>query len=149
MASKSTEEPGSSTTSAPGTILLLPHLSFRDRVRMALFLVIPVYARVFLFSSVSVTFWHLYIVGTTGVSIAHFSKGNIGLASVWDVLYGLLEASFPSWGASILWFLWIDHGIVGWRWEVIYWIGVPRRLAYLLPELYGSDVKVGYRVRLL
>ncbi|EHK49777.1 hypothetical protein TRIATDRAFT_18564, partial [Trichoderma atroviride IMI 206040] len=76
------------------------------------------------------------------ICIIYFSKGMISLRSVWDIIYGLLVSSFPSWGASILQIIWDESKIQGWRWEVVYWTWVAIQLSYLLPEYYGSDVQV-------
>jgi len=145
MASTSAKMPGFSTARTvpvPDTTLLHSHINFCDMVRIALFLVIPVYARIYLFSSILVVFGHVYVIGCTGVCIIHFSGGVFRLNSVWDVIYGLLMSSFPSWSTSILRIFWVGPKIDGWRWEVVYWTFVARGLTYLLPEYYGSDVKV-------
>jgi hypothetical protein len=113
-----------------------------DMVRIALFLVIPIYARIYLFSSILVAFGHVYVISSTSICITHFSRGIISLHSVWDIIYGLLVSSFPSWGTSILRIIWVGSKIEGWRWEVVYWTFVARQLSYLLPEYYGSDVEV-------
>ncbi|KAF2676776.1 hypothetical protein K458DRAFT_282015, partial [Lentithecium fluviatile CBS 122367] len=75
------------------------------------------------------------------ICIVHFSKGIISLDSVWDIIYGLLVSSSPSWSTSILRIIWFSSEIDGWRWEVVYWTFVARRLTYLLPKYYGNDVK--------
>jgi hypothetical protein len=59
MASKPAEVPRFSTARTvpvPDTTPLHSHISFRDTVRMALFLLVPIYARIYLFSSISVAF---------------------------------------------------------------------------------------------
>ena len=96
----------------------------------------------YLFSSISSTFGHIYVIGSTGICIVYFSRGIISPYSVWDIIYGLLAASFPSWGTSILWILWVGSKVEGWRWEVVYWAFVVRQLTYLLPEYYGNDIEV-------
>jgi hypothetical protein len=118
------------------------HIGFRDMLRIALFIAIPIYARIYLFSSVSVAFGHVNVIGSAGIGIIHLGRGISSLDSVWDTIYGLLVSSFPSWGTSILRIIWVGPEIEGWRWEVVYWTFVARELTYLLPECYGSDVEV-------
>ncbi len=126
------------------TTSLHSQIAFRDLVRMALLLIIPIYARIYLFSSIVSAFGHVYVIGTTSICVVYFSQGKISLQSVWDIIYGLLVSSFPSWGPSILSFLWVRPSIQGWRWEVLYWTFVIRHLNYFLPEYYGSDVEVSH-----
>ncbi|UKZ66428.1 uncharacterized protein TrAtP1_007602 [Trichoderma atroviride] len=149
MASTSAEMPESSTKRtipALGT-RLHPNITFRDSVRIVLFPIIPIYARIYLFSSIWITFGHVYVISTTCICIIYFSKGMISLRSVWDIIYGLLVSSFPSWGASILQIIWDESKIQGWRWEVVYWTWVAIQLSYLLPEYYGSDVQPSPKFR--
>ncbi|KAF2799196.1 hypothetical protein K505DRAFT_390063 [Melanomma pulvis-pyrius CBS 109.77] len=144
MASTFTEMPTFSTARAvpiPGITPLHSHINLRDRVRIVLFLAIPIYARIYLFSSISVAFGHIYVIGCTGVCIVHFSNGIIGLGTVRDIIYGLFTSSFPGWSTSILRILWVGSSIEGWRWEIVYWTFVGRQLTYLLPKYYGSDVE--------
>ncbi|KAL6837960.1 hypothetical protein V8C40DRAFT_18667 [Trichoderma camerunense] len=144
MASTSAEMPEFSTAGTVpvlDTIPLHSQTAFRDLVRMALLLIIPIYARVYLFASVFTAFGYVYVIGTTSICVVYFSKGRISLHSVWDIIYGLLVSSFPSWGPSILSFLWVGPTIQGWRWEVLYWTFVTRRLNYFLPEYYGGVVE--------
>jgi hypothetical protein len=124
------------------TTPLHSHIALRDMVRIALFLIIPIYARIYLFSSIFIAFGHIYVISTTSICIVYFSKGKVSLHSVWDIIYGLLVSSFPSWGPSILGLIWVGPKFQGWRWEVVYWTCVARQLSYLLPEYYGSDVEV-------
>lgn len=147
MASTSAEMPEFSTAETVPTLDTTPlhsRIAFRDMVRIALLLIIPIYARLYLFASVFTAFGHVYVIGTTSICVVYFSKGKIGLHSVWDIIYGLLVSSFPSWGPSILSFLWVGPNIQGWRWEVVYWTFVASRLNYFLPEYYGSDVEVSH-----
>lgn len=127
-----------------GTTTLHPRISFRDTVRLALFLIIPIYTRICISPSISSIFWHVYAIGTTGICMVYFSKENIGLNQVGDVIYGVLVSSFPSWDRSLPLIGWIMPEKQGWRGEVFYWVFVARQLTYLLPEWYGSDVEVKY-----
>jgi hypothetical protein len=145
MAAKSAEMPEiftETTDPAPDATPPHSHNGYRDMVRIALSICIPIYARLYLFSSLLVAFVHIYVIGSTGVCIVHFSGGTISVRSVWDVIYGLLISSFPSWGTTILRISWVGPSIQGWRWEVVYWVFVARRLIYLLPEHCGNDVEV-------
>ncbi|KAK4084303.1 uncharacterized protein Triagg1_783 [Trichoderma aggressivum f. europaeum] len=144
MASTPAEMPDFSTArTVPilGTTPLRSHTAFRDMVRIALLLIIPIYARLYLFSSILTAFAHVYVIGTTSICVVYFSKEKINLHSAWDIIYGLLVSSFPSWGPSILSFIWVGPKFQGWRWEVVYWTFVARQLSYFLPEYYGSDVE--------
>lgn len=147
MASTSAEMP---EFSAAGTVPVLDttplhsRIAFRDGARIALLLIIPIYARIYLFSSIFTAFGHVYVISTTSICVVYFSQGKISLHSVWDIIYGLLVSSFPSWGPSILSFLWVGPKIQGWRWEIIYWTFVATQLSYFLPEYYGSDVEVSH-----
>jgi hypothetical protein len=69
-----------------------------DMARTVLFAAIPIYSRVFLFSSLRAALSHLYIVGTTLISIVHFSKNETMSNLAWEIFYGLVVASFPGWG---------------------------------------------------
>jgi hypothetical protein len=69
-----------------------------DMARTVLFVAIPIYSRVFLFSSLGAALSHLYIVGTTLISIVHFSKNETMSNLAWDIFYGLVVASFSGWG---------------------------------------------------
>ncbi|KAK4066633.1 hypothetical protein Trihar35433_7060 [Trichoderma harzianum] len=147
MASTSAEMPefsAAETVPVLDTTPLHSQIAFRDLVRIVLLLIIPIYARVYLFSSIFTTFGHIYVISTTSISVVYFSQGKISLHSVWDIIYGLLVSSYPSWGPSILSFLWFGPNIQGWRWEVLYWTFVTRHLNYFLPEYYGNDVEVGH-----
>jgi hypothetical protein len=120
-----------------------------DMVRAVLFVAIPAYARIFLFSPLLAALGHLYIVGTILISIVHFSKNAVVSELAWDIFYGLLLSTFLSWDpqlfTSIIPAAWINNTIKGWRWEVIYWMTVFRHLAYLFAEYYGSKIEVRYR----
>ncbi|PTB54684.1 hypothetical protein M431DRAFT_494909 [Trichoderma harzianum CBS 226.95] len=144
MASTSTEMPELSTAGTVPVLDTTPlhsQIAFRDLVRIVLLLIIPIYARMYLFSSIFTTFGHVYVISTTSICVVYFSQGKISLYSVWDIICGLLVSSFPRWGPSILSFLWVGPKIQGWRWEVVYWTFVASRLNYFLPENYGSDVE--------
>ncbi|KAF3073828.1 hypothetical protein CFAM422_004246 [Trichoderma lentiforme] len=143
MASTSAEMPEFSTAGTVpvlDTIPLHSQIAFRDLVRIVLLLIIPIYARIYLFSSTLNAFGQIYVISTTSICVVYFSKGKFSLHSAWDIIYGLLVSSFPSWGPSILSFIWVGPKVQGWRWEVVYWTFVARRLSYFLPE-YGLDVE--------
>jgi hypothetical protein len=129
------------TVPVTDTASLHPYISNRDVVRLALFFIIPIYTRIHILPSISSTLGHIYIAGSTGVCIVHFSRGNIPLDLVGDIVYGLLVSRLPSWGKLLL-PAWIMPEIEGWRGEVVYWAFATRVLTYLLPEYYGRDVEV-------
>jgi hypothetical protein len=106
-------------------------MSFLDRVRVALFLAIPLYARFWPFASVLKIVGHLCIIGTTVISSDYFSKGGLGLALFWDIFYGLIVSSFPTWAICLVRITWLGCNMKGWRWEVSYWTFVARNLVYL------------------
>ncbi|CAI6332070.1 unnamed protein product [Periconia digitata] len=110
-------------------------------VRLTLFLSIPIFARIFLFGPALDTFIRLYVLATTGVSMVHFGRGHVNLDTVKEVLYGLAVSSYPSWGSSLLQYLWVGSEVRGLRWEIVYWMFVLRWLAYFLPQEYGIDVE--------
>jgi hypothetical protein len=118
------------------------HLNSRDIMRIALLLTIPIYARSYLFSSVIAALGHVLLIGLIGVCVVRISRGIVGLDLIWDIIYGLIICSFPSWSTSLLKVLWVGPGIKGWRREIVYWAFVARRLTYLLPEPYGNDIEV-------
>jgi hypothetical protein len=128
------------TYTAPPT----PYLNIRDKFRLALFFLIPVYARIYLPCSAEALLEHAYSVGFMGIGIIHFFEGDVSAAVIWDVVYGLLVASFPKWAPPILPISMVE----GWRWEVVYWMFVARQLTYFLPKRYGSDIKVWHCWRL-
>jgi hypothetical protein len=80
---------------------LHPRFTSHDILRIALFLIIPIYARFCIESSVLSTFGHVYVIGTTGVCIVYFSTGMIGLDLIGDIIQGLLVSSFPCWSKSL------------------------------------------------
>jgi len=139
---RSTNQNAARTVPLPDTTLSPSHLSIRDAFRLALFFIIPVYARLYLSSSVLAAFGHVYVVGCTGISAVYFSGETVSVDAIWDIVYGLSVGSFPSWGPSILQILWVGPAIEGWRWEVVYWAFVSRRLTYFLPDDYGRNVEV-------
>ena len=131
-----------STTTAASTASLHPRLTFRDGLRFVLFLVIPIYARFCISPSIVSAFGHIYIIGITGICIVHFSGGIVSLGQVGDVVYGLAISSFPGLSKSYSLTAWIVPDIEGWRGILIYWVFMATSLIFLLPENYGSDVKV-------
>ncbi|PNP57690.1 hypothetical protein THARTR1_02688 [Trichoderma harzianum] len=152
MAFTSAEMPEFSTARTvptPGTTPLHSHIVFRDMARIALFVILPIYARMYLFSSVLHALGHVYVISTTSICIVYFSREKMSLRSVWDIVYGLMVSCFPSWGPSIIGLIWVGPTIQGWRWEVVYWTFVARQLSYLLPEHYGSDVEVRHHQAVL
>ena len=136
-----------STNSVASTPSLHPPLTSRDRLRFALFFIIPVYAQFCISPSISSAFEHIYIVGTTGVCIVHFSGDIVGgeiinLGLVRYIVYGLAISCFPRLGKSYSLTAWIIPEIEGWRGTVIQWAIIVRALIYLLPENYSSKVEV-------
>lgn len=131
-----------STTAVASTSSLHPRLTFRDGLRFVLFLVIPIYAQFCISPSISSAFGHMYIIGTTGICIVHFSGGIVSLAQVGDVVHGLAISSFTGLSKSYSLTAWIVPDIEGWRGIVIHWAFIAIYLIFLLPENYGSDVKV-------
>jgi hypothetical protein len=123
---------------------LHPRFIFHDILRIALFLIIPIYARFCIEPSVLSTFGHVYVIGTTGVCIVHFSSGIIGLDLTGDIVHGLLVSSFPRWSNSLSLVAWIVPDIGGYRGEIIYWAFVATHVSQLLPDYYGSDIQVRY-----
>jgi hypothetical protein len=81
------------TTTAPGIVPPPARTKTYDMARAALFVAIPVYSRIFLFSSLVATLSHLYIVGTTLISTVHFSKDEVVSTLAWDVFYGLVNGA--------------------------------------------------------
>jgi hypothetical protein len=75
-----------------------------------------------------------------------FTKNKTVSDLAWDIFYGLVVASFPGWGQQLMICLlptnWLSFTIVGWRQEVFYWMMVTRRLTYLLPKQFGSNIEV-------
>jgi hypothetical protein len=136
-----------STNAVASTPSLYPSLTSRDRLRFALFLIIPVYAQFCISPSISSVLEHIYIVGTTGICIVHFSGDIVGgeiinLGLVGDIVFGLAIFCFPRLSKSYLLTAWIIPEIGGWRGTVIQWAIIMRSLVYLLPENYGSKVEV-------
>ncbi|RII07841.1 hypothetical protein CUC08_Gglean008819 [Alternaria sp. MG1] len=136
-----------STNPIATTPSLHPPFTSRDRLRFALFLIIPVYAQLCILPSISSTLKHIYIVGTTGICIIQFSGDLVGgelinLGLVWDIVYGLAISRFPHLSKSYSLTAWIIPEIEGWRGTVIQWAIMLRSLMYLLPENYGSKVEV-------
>lgn len=89
-----------STNAVASTPSLHPLLTSRDRLRFALFLIIPVYAQFCISPSISSALEHIYIVGTTGICIVHLSgdiaSGEIiNLGLVVDIVYGPAISCFP------------------------------------------------------
>lgn len=87
-------------------------------------------------------FRHIFIIGTTGISILHFSGGIISLGHVEDVVYGIAMSSFPGLNKSYSFIAWIVPDIEGWRGIMIQWTYIAILLIFLLPESYGRDVRV-------
>lgn len=117
-------------------------LNLRDAIRIALIFAILAYAQLLSPLPLWAVVVRLYVVGTTCVSIAHFSRGRTGTAMAWDVVYGLLVCLCPFWGRSLLRMTWLGCNIDGWRFQLVYYTFVARKLIYLLPANYGSDVEV-------
>jgi hypothetical protein len=130
------------TASAKNTSSLHLRLTLRDVLRLVLFLVTPIYARSCIPSSISAKLRHIYIIGSTGVCIVHFSGGRVGLDLVGDAVYGLAMSTFPSWSKSIPLIAWMVPTIEGWHGTVINWMFIAMRLTTLLPEEYGEDVEM-------
>lgn len=144
MASASTTM---STNSVASTPSLHPPLTSRDRLRFALFVIIPVYAQSCISPSISSALEHIYIVGTTGICIVHFSGEIVGgeiinLGLVGDIVYGLAISCFLRLSKSYSLTAWIMPEIGGWGGTVIQWAIIMRALRYLLPENYGSKLEV-------
>jgi hypothetical protein len=144
MASSSATMSTNPITTTPS---LHPPLTFRDRLRFALFMIIPVYAQFCVSPSISSALQHIYIVGTTGICIVHFSGDIVGgeiinLGLVGDIVYGLAISCFPRLIKSYSLTAWIIPKIGGWRATVMHWAIIVRFLTYLLPENYGSKVEV-------
>jgi hypothetical protein len=134
--------PDTRTPTAASAISLHPCLTLRDKLRFGLFFAITMYGRLCLSASVWSTFWHIYIVGSTGVCIVHFSGDYISLGQVGDIVYGLAISSFPIWSKSYRLTSWIVPEIEGWIGLLLYWAFMITKLNCLLPERYGSDIQV-------
>ena len=116
-------------------------------MRLALFLVIPIYARFLFGSSILAVLGHVYAFVTTSICIANFAGEFVSIRDVWDIIYGFLMCSHLTWIPpahlpSLVKLLWVGSTVDGWKWEFIYWMCVAKRLTYLLPEAYGNDVTV-------
>jgi hypothetical protein len=131
------------TTYAIGTPSQIFPLHCADVVRLALFFIIPIYARTCMSPSVSSVLGHIYTVGSTGVCVVHFSRGSVKLHHVGDVVYTLLVSGLPKWSKSISILGCLTPEMEGWRGGVFYYAFAARQSAGLLPLLYGSDVEVG------
>ena len=118
--------------------------NLRDVIRVALIFAILAYAQLLSSLSLWAVVVRLYVVGTTCVSIAHFSRGWIRTTMAWDAIYGLLVCLCPFWGRFLLRMTWLGCNIDGWRFQLVYYPFVARKLIYLLPANYGSDVEVRY-----
>ena len=79
------------TTSTPATVSinavastpsLYRPLTFCDRLRFALFPIIPVYAEFRISPSISSALKHIYVVGTTSICIVYFSGDTFGGAII-------------------------------------------------------------------
>jgi hypothetical protein len=139
MASTSAKMP---TTAVASTSSLHPRLTFCDGLRFVLFLVLPIYSRFCVSPSISSILGHIYIIGTTGICIVHFSGGMVSLGEIGNVVYGLAIASFPGLSRLCSLIASIVPDIEGWRGIVIHWAFIAKYLIFLLPENYGSDVQV-------
>jgi hypothetical protein len=130
------------TPAAAGTTSLHPRLTPRDKLRLVLFFATPIYARLFLSASIWSAFWHIYIIGSTGVCIVHFTNGIVSLDEVWKIVSALATSSLPSFSQSFSLIAWFVPDLKGWRGTVIHYACVAITTIYLLPETYGSDVQV-------
>ncbi|EUC30614.1 hypothetical protein COCCADRAFT_28536 [Bipolaris zeicola 26-R-13] len=139
MASPSTTK--STPAVASSSSSLHPRLTFRDWLRFALFLFIPLYARFYISPSLSSLLGHIYVIGTTGISIVHFRGDVVGLSHVADVAYGVAISSAPRLGRLYSYTARMIPNIEGWRGEVLDWAFIARSVMYILPEMYGKDVK--------
>jgi hypothetical protein len=133
-----------STSHDASTPSLHPRFTFHDKLRIALFLIVPIYARFCIEPSFSSTFRHVYVIFTTGVCIVHFSSGMIDLDLIGDIVHGLWVSSVPYWIKSLSLVGWTVPDTGGWRGEIFYWAFIATQLSQLLPEYYGSDVQVRY-----
>ncbi|KAH5021037.1 hypothetical protein HBI39_047180 [Parastagonospora nodorum] len=116
-------------------------IAFLDMFRLWLFFAIPIYARAHLSTSLLVVTCHFPLMGACALCLARFNgKDRIGL--IWDVAYCLLASILPFWAHSVCRIFWFGPDFNSWRLDVLYWMFVLRKLVYLLPEQYGSDVEL-------
>ncbi|KAH4039794.1 hypothetical protein HBH70_150420 [Parastagonospora nodorum] len=116
-------------------------IAFLDMFRLWLFFAIPIYARAYLSTSLLVVTCHFPLMGACALCLARFNgKDRIGL--IWDVAYCLLASILPFWAHSVCRIFWFGPDFNSWRLDVLYWMFVLRKLVYLLPEQYGSDVEL-------
>jgi hypothetical protein len=131
-----------STTTGAGNSSLHPRLSFRDWLGLALFFIVPTYARFCVLPLISSVLGHIYVIGTTGICIVHFSGGIVSLGEVGNVVRGLAIATLPGLSKSYTWTAWILPDVGGWHGAMIRWAFLATSLAFLLPKNYGSDIEV-------
>jgi hypothetical protein len=116
--------------------------TLRNAMRIALMSAIPAYAQMLIPLSPWAVLVHLFVVGTTFVSIAHFSGGTMSHFLALEIVYGLFICVVPAWGRHFLRMTWFGCNIDGWRAHIVYCVFVARKLTYFLPTNYGSDVEV-------
>ncbi|KAF2642383.1 hypothetical protein P280DRAFT_547872 [Massarina eburnea CBS 473.64] len=119
--------------------------SCNDRLRVALFFLIPIYTRLYLSShewaALDIITLHLAILCAIYYYAWFLKPISVEVdPDVWKIISKPILCAFPVWVTYHPALAWLTWGLEGWRWEVVYWMIALRTVVIILPETYGQDI---------
>ncbi|KAF2637280.1 hypothetical protein P280DRAFT_114097 [Massarina eburnea CBS 473.64] len=132
------------TAAAPDSPFALPLWTPRDYGRLALFVLIPIYSRIYFFASgiepLKAVCWQICGI----IMVIHEAAIPIDPSFAWELLRSFVMCAFPAWVNNIpisRWFV-ADLYQYEWQWEIFYWAFAAKSLVHYLPAPYGSEIQV-------